>query len=152
MTRDNLLKRGIDKTRGCLFCSDQETIDHLFFGCVVAKSIWGEVSSFFSTDLGSSYLSIAKFWPANKKHEVLNAFCACVLWCLWKIRNKHVFDNAIWSDIKQLWRLIWRTLKRWIILYSQDSQEKMQRILWWISCILKAPCNWRWGENGFGRH
>lgn len=39
MTKNNLLKRGIDKNPECLFCSEQERVDHLFFECVVAKNI-----------------------------------------------------------------------------------------------------------------
>lgn len=37
MTKDNLLKRGIEKPPKCMFCSEHESVDHLFFDCVVAK-------------------------------------------------------------------------------------------------------------------
>ena len=95
MTKDNLAKRGIEKPPDCVYCTDNETIDHLFFGCVVAKQIWRQVSEVFSIELGSDYLSIARFWPASKKHTVLNSICACILWTLWRNRNPHVFNNAI---------------------------------------------------------
>jgi hypothetical protein len=36
LTRDNLEKRRLDDN-SCLFCTDQETFHHLFFGCAVAK-------------------------------------------------------------------------------------------------------------------
>ena len=95
MTKDNLAKRGIEKPLDCVYCIDKETIAHLFFGCVVAKQIWRQVSILLSIYLGSDYLSIARFWPANKKHTMLNSFCACILWTLWRNRNPHVFNNAI---------------------------------------------------------
>lgn len=40
MTIDNLKGRGIIKPPECMFCSEHETIHHLFFECVVAKYIW----------------------------------------------------------------------------------------------------------------
>ena len=40
MTKDNLAKRDIEKPPECVYCTDKETIDHLFFGCVVDKGIW----------------------------------------------------------------------------------------------------------------
>ena len=40
MTIDNLAKRGVDKPKNCRFCDEIETINHLFFQCVVAKKIW----------------------------------------------------------------------------------------------------------------
>jgi len=40
MTVDNLAKRGVDKPKNCRFCDEIETINHLFFQCVVARKIW----------------------------------------------------------------------------------------------------------------
>jgi hypothetical protein len=37
LTRDNLNKRFHVEDRTCLFCSELESVDHLFFKCVVAK-------------------------------------------------------------------------------------------------------------------
>ena len=102
MTKDNLAKRGIEKPPDCVYCTDKETMDQLYFGCVVAKQIWRRVSILLSIDLGSDYLSISRFWPANKKHTVLNSICACIIWTSWKNRNAHVFNNVVWIDLKQI--------------------------------------------------
>ena len=100
MTKYNLKKRGIEKPPECLFCSENESIQHLFFDCVVAKQIWKHVSDFFCLSVGSDYMSIAHFWPGHSKHACLNSVAAYVLWCIWKLRNDHVFNNAIWTDFK----------------------------------------------------
>jgi hypothetical protein len=44
LTKDNLEKRQhIDDTT-CLFCSERESVHHLFFDCVVAKRAWEMIS------------------------------------------------------------------------------------------------------------
>lgn len=40
MTKDNLLKRGWKGSKQCIFCGQDETIDHLFFKCSGAVLIW----------------------------------------------------------------------------------------------------------------
>jgi hypothetical protein len=44
LTRDNMLKRKRVGDPTCQFCKENETNDHLFFRCVVAKVIWGIVA------------------------------------------------------------------------------------------------------------
>lgn len=110
MSKDNLAKSGILKPLECIFCNEIENINHLFFECTVAKQIWTLASEFLSLELGTDYLSIAKFWLANNKHMALNSICACVLWNMWKFRNAFIFDNVYWHDIKQVWWQIVRTL------------------------------------------
>jgi hypothetical protein len=38
-TKDNLIKRNWARNPLCQFCREQETINHLFFGCVAAKFV-----------------------------------------------------------------------------------------------------------------
>jgi hypothetical protein len=44
LTRDNLHKRRHVEDRTCLFCSDLESVDHLFFKCFVVSQIWHYLS------------------------------------------------------------------------------------------------------------
>lgn len=136
MTRDNLAKRGIERSLECVYCSEKESIDHLFFGCVVAKQIWCSVSEFFSCELGVDYFSIAKYWPANKKHTALNSICTCVLWGMWKHRNSHVFNNTVWIDLKQIWRLMPGTMRKWMILFKDAALLRIDEFSQRISLIL----------------
>jgi hypothetical protein len=68
--------------------------DHLFFKCIVAKNIWQFISDHFSTPLGNDYLSVARFWIANKTHAALNSVCAATLWCIWKFASDLADDSA----------------------------------------------------------
>jgi hypothetical protein len=56
---DNMRKRGIDKPKQCCFCTEKESIIHLFFECDVARVIWGYISELLGVDFGKNYLSIA---------------------------------------------------------------------------------------------
>lgn len=78
MTRDNLKMRHIKKPESCVFCSEKETIHHLFFDCVVAQSICQDTSQYFDRQIGSSYEYVARFWVANKTHAVMNTVNAAI--------------------------------------------------------------------------
>ena len=111
MTRDNLRKRHIIKPLECVFCSEAETCSHLFFDCVVSRQIWPLVSNHFGVDTGADFESVARLWIANKKHSALNTANAAVLWCIWKYRNSMIFNTTMWTSIKQVMRLILKTIK-----------------------------------------
>ena len=40
LTKDNLAKRNWRGNRNCCYCSKLESIQHLFFDCVMAKALW----------------------------------------------------------------------------------------------------------------
>jgi hypothetical protein len=44
LTRDNLHKRQEIPDLCCVFCSEEESIPHLFFVCVVARELWKKIS------------------------------------------------------------------------------------------------------------
>ena len=44
LTKDNLIKRKWVGNPKCYFCDLDESINHLFFTCPVAKVIWGVIA------------------------------------------------------------------------------------------------------------
>jgi hypothetical protein len=40
LTKMNLIKRGWAGDKQCMFCAFDESIDHLFFGCPLARFVW----------------------------------------------------------------------------------------------------------------
>ena len=121
-----------------MFCCELESIDHLFFECLVSSTIWKVVSDFFGTNLGSDYMSIARFWVTNKSHSALNAICAAVLWSIWKHRNALIFDGLTWLSMKQIWWLILRTIKKWWLLFKQSMLEKIDQFVLMVTDIVMA--------------
>jgi cyanate permease len=59
LTRDNLAKRREVNDPSCLFCNEQESVVHLFFGCIVARYVWVIISEMLSLNLGATFESIA---------------------------------------------------------------------------------------------
>jgi hypothetical protein len=78
LTRDNLRKRQNLDDYTCLFCTEKESIHHLFFNCVVARRIWELVSQGISVQVSSDFESMTKLWLCNKKIGVLNVVSSVV--------------------------------------------------------------------------
>jgi hypothetical protein len=60
LTRDNPEKRrSVDDTT-CVFCTEKESICHLFFGCVVARRAWSIVSHILGVETMTDYELVAR--------------------------------------------------------------------------------------------
>jgi hypothetical protein len=88
-TRDNLIKRKNLEDKTCLFCSETETVHHIFLS--VAKYAWEILSEILNVQIGQDFVSVAKLWLQNKKYKEVNMCTAALLWTLWKSRNDLVF-------------------------------------------------------------
>lgn len=51
-SRDNLAKRQKVEDPNCIFCLEPESIQHLFFECVVAKQCWKLISDIAGYSVG----------------------------------------------------------------------------------------------------
>jgi hypothetical protein len=85
-TADNLNKKGMTKPVQCRFCGE-ESIDTLFFCCVVARNIWEDVSEFLGLRMGIDYISVASKWLSKEKYFVTNLISSAVLRGIWLTRN-----------------------------------------------------------------
>jgi hypothetical protein len=57
-TVDNLNRKGFKKSGHCCFCDLDESINHSFFDCDIAKADWSYVCEFLGYDMGSDYLIV----------------------------------------------------------------------------------------------
>ena len=71
MTRDNLRRRHIIKPLTCVFCSSDESIQHLLFDCVVARIMWALVRDHFNKELGSDYFLLLGFGLLIRRMQLL---------------------------------------------------------------------------------
>ena len=102
LARDNLSIRREVEDATCLFCSEKETVCHLFFDCVVAKQLWSYIFECFGFNVGMNFESIGSMWLGKKKFTVHNILTSAALWGLWKLRNELCFQSLNWRDVRIL--------------------------------------------------
>jgi hypothetical protein len=78
LTRDNLEKRRKLDDNTCIFCSEPESVCHLFYECVVARRAWQLVSESIGFQVGSNYESGAKLWLCNKRFDCVNIITSAI--------------------------------------------------------------------------
>jgi hypothetical protein len=81
-TVDNLNKKDFSKPKQCCFCSEDESVMHLFFQCVVVKVIWKLVGSIIRCEIGSDYLSVTSGWIKKEMLCHKHLYYCCFERCL----------------------------------------------------------------------
>jgi hypothetical protein len=74
LTRENLSKRRTLEDQTCLFCSEIEIVNHIFFGCCVARSVWETLAEILNVHMGHDFESVEKLWLQYKKYKLVNIF------------------------------------------------------------------------------
>jgi hypothetical protein len=93
LSRDNLSKRKSIDDKTCIFCSESESLTHLFFNCCVSVQLWITVAELLGVQVGQDFESVAKLWINNKKFKLINICTSAVLWSLWRTRNDMIFQG-----------------------------------------------------------
>ena len=91
LTKDNLLKRHWSGDPNCQFCMTNETIDHLFFQCPVARITWGTIGLCLRANNIPQNIQQYKSWISTwlpGGSSIYTSGCAAVCWAIWKCRNK----------------------------------------------------------------
>ena len=135
----NLAKRKHIEDKTCMFCTELETVNHLFFDCCVAKVLWAYMFEIFHIPLGSDYESIARWWISNKTYKVMNCFSAALMWCLWKFRNEMCFQGKSWHGEKLLLRRIINTMKNWRVLFVDGDLATLDQALSVLQTMMEKP-------------
>jgi hypothetical protein len=126
LTRDNLSKRRKVENPTCLFCNEQESVNHLFFECVVAKQLWNVLSSILGIQLGGALDNIGKFWLSSKHNGVLNMCTSAAFWSMWKLRNDICFQRKSWRSMAMLLYSMAMMLQNWVILCPKEKKDALR--------------------------
>lgn len=82
-----------------IFCLEEESVQHPFFECVVAKHCCCiyYISEILSIKVEGNLADVGKCWLRNKKNVVWTLLhTSAVLWSLWKLRNEICFQSVGW--------------------------------------------------------
>ena len=128
LTRDNLLRRGWKGDKHCVLCGKDETIDHLFFSCSVARLIWNLVRCAFDLkhiprDLNDCLGNLLRNFQLDNKKLILVGTSA-LLWAIWKCRNDIVFERKKITDPMGIVEIMCGWISDWAILQKNDPEEK----------------------------
>jgi hypothetical protein len=97
LTKDNLVKHNWQGSKQCCFCHEDETIQHRFFECRLARMVWAVVHA--SCGLSQprvvcpvcSALGYKGLDKTLKYLVLLETAATC--WTMWLCRNAMVFEN-----------------------------------------------------------
>lgn len=104
LTKDNLKKRNWIGSLDCCFYGVDESIDHLFFHCPIAKYMWRVIQVALNLRLIPNSISyLYDNWLSKPKDKTANLVlfgCGALFWAIWRTRNdwcfgkKHLLDPS----------------------------------------------------------
>ena len=97
LTKDNLARRNWTGCTKCVFCQQEETVEHLFITCNFAKHIWRLVHFTFSIHPPTSITNLFGNWLFgidSKTKANIRIGVRAFLWAIWNCRNDVVFNNT----------------------------------------------------------
>ena len=93
----NLSKRNWQGSKVCCFCDHEETIQHLFFECPLAKVVWCIVHMTFGISPPKNTRNLFGNWlngvDKRVKGHIRVGICA-LLWAMWHVRNDLTFNKS----------------------------------------------------------
>ena len=104
LTEDNLSLRGFDFVDWCIMCHCcSETVDHLLLHCGKAYRLWCFVFRTFAISwVPSRTVQDCLFslwnWLRKLSSNIWNLVPLCLMWCIWKDRNRQTFEDLDRSE------------------------------------------------------
>jgi hypothetical protein len=90
LTNNNLVKRQWKGCTKCCFCTEQETIQHLFFDCPMGRLMWGIVCFTFGVTRPVNMGHLLGPWLrsfSNKQRNLVLIGLTTLCWAVWISRN-----------------------------------------------------------------
>ena len=101
LTLDNLRRRGFCLAGRCFMCKcDDETVEHLFVHCEVARALWLGVLGYVCVSwvLPRKVEDVLRSWHRklrDKDSQLLwGLIPSCIFWCVWEERNGRCFQDT----------------------------------------------------------
>jgi hypothetical protein len=130
LTKDNLAKRKWKGDTKCCFCSKEENIQHLFFDCNVARSIWSIVHITFGIKQPLDFAHMCGSWLSSwtgKRRRLIIVGGAALLWSIWLSRNDLVFSKCFSKSFVQVLFRGTYWVRSWAMLSKQEDSMILKK-------------------------
>ena len=149
LTKDNLAKRNWIGDQKCCFCEHDESVQHLFLECHVARSIWRIIHMSFGLAPPTNITNLFGNWLKGIPKIVVKNIrvgVAAVLWTIWNVRNDLVFNKKKFTSFLQVIPLATHWIHMWSYLQPEDKRKVMVsgcNTLEMVAKDLYNQCGWR---------
>ena len=129
LTRDNLARKNWNGNTKCCFCNIEESIQHLFFNCPLAKFIWRILSVTFIISYPSNFQHMFTDWLygiAIKEKRIIWCGVSAICWAICLCRNNVVFDNHPTPSFLQVIFRGTYWARFWTLLLKEDDRPVMK--------------------------
>jgi hypothetical protein len=139
LTCDNLKRKGFVLASWCCMCKNtEETVDHLLIHCWFARQLW--IFVFQSVGINwvlPHHVPEMLFgwwnWFGKRSSGVWNLIPSCLMWTIWRERNKRTFENMETPLAKTI-ELFFVTLFDWSRAWGLTSSTSVGEFLESIYC------------------
>ncbi|GAA0170913.1 hypothetical protein LIER_25071 [Lithospermum erythrorhizon] len=104
-TRGILASWGMQVKTTCVFCSCEESQDHLFFHCVFSAQVWRLILQRLGMCIGVSTWQVERQWCIDNiggrsfRTRLMQMSLMCTIYVIWQERNSRVFGgNPVSAD------------------------------------------------------
>jgi hypothetical protein len=126
LTKENLLKRNGNGNTSCCLCDKEETIQHLFFGCPLAKIIWRIVHMMFGLSPPKNVKNLFGNWLAGiDKRDVkqIRVWVCAIIWAIWNAWNDKVLTRTRVPSLLQVIPVATHWIRTWSYLQPVEFRE-----------------------------
>jgi hypothetical protein len=122
LTKDNMLRRKWKGNPDCYFCDKDESVNHLFFTCSMAKVVWACIAQCLGANniphnLNHCWLWLERWLPHGRKLHVWGVVAVC--WAIWKSRNRACFDKKLIKNPIEIICHAGALMKFWTGLFAE---------------------------------
>ncbi|GAA0159901.1 hypothetical protein LIER_16579 [Lithospermum erythrorhizon] len=99
-TKDRLARWGMQVGAACVFCSCDESQDHLFFHCVFSAQVWRLMLQRLGVYRGSATWRVERQWYIDNvggrslQSRLMQVSFMCTVYVIWKEGNSRVFGGV----------------------------------------------------------
>ena len=148
LAKDNLPRKRWKGSLKCVGCNLDESIQHLFFDCYIARCVWRSVQVSFNILPPTSMQHLFDNWlegvDLKLKYKIWVGACA-LCWAIWLCRNDVVFNNTRVSTPMQVVFRRTHWIRFWAQLQKEDDRPQMK----WGCRVLETTMMHIFSSNGW---